>query len=373
MTQRHVRHVLGKDVHWQRVLVPAQDPPLAQPRDVRAHHVAVPRGQQRLPGLAPRPRRVEHLGVELPHPVDQRIRQRVRPRVWQRLLPRVRARILLRSRQRSRRHSRQTVRQRLRQRTRRCVRIALPGHGAPHARQIRRAQERHRRHVSRHPSMPVRERNDQAVHVQPPPALARHVSHRPDHVDPHGLQQRRRRVQPRCRVVVAADDHHVQRRQPPPRLGQELVPARLRLRWWIRRIEHVPRDHQRIHRLRDQRLHQPAQEPLVLVVARHVMQRMPQVPVRRMQETHSNPDLTTWVRRPDCRAPVWAARALADPVPGVRRPVPGSHQFPCRSRARYPSKYAYFQRMTQRKKSIYTSPVQLVWTPPRGTWYGCDS
>ena len=66
-----------------------------------------------------------------------------------------------------------------------------------------------------------------------------------DHVHAELAQHRRRRAEPRRRVVVARDRDDVHRRPRAPRRGEELEPHPLRARRRRRAVEHVARDHQR--------------------------------------------------------------------------------------------------------------------------------
>ena len=73
MPERHVGDVLREEIVGKRVLVAAQDAPLAELRERGAGHVEVAHPQDRLPGRTPSARTLEDLAVDGPHSLHQGI------------------------------------------------------------------------------------------------------------------------------------------------------------------------------------------------------------------------------------------------------------------------------------------------------------
>ena len=99
-------------------------------------------------------------------------------------------------------------------------------------------------------------------------------------------QHRAGRAEPRRRVVVAGDRDDVHRRPPSPRRREQLEPHSFRARRRGRAVEHVSRDHQHVRCLALAGLEQPRQEGGVLVLARHLLERVPEVPVGCVEQPH---------------------------------------------------------------------------------------
>jgi hypothetical protein len=147
-------------------------------------------------------------------------------------------------------------------------------------RRIDRPQERYRRDQPAPPS----DRNQDPVEIQRTLPGARQAA---DHVHAELAQHRRRRPQLRRRIVVPRDRDHIHRRPGPPQCRKKIEPHSLRRGRRRRAVEHIAGDHQRIRRLSPTHPEQPAQERLVLVLARDLApERMPQMPVGRVDDPH---------------------------------------------------------------------------------------
>ena len=116
-------------------------------------------------------------------------------------------------------------------------------------------------------------------------AAARHTA---DDVDSEGREHGVRRVEARGGVVVAAHDDDAQVRKPAPRLAQEPEPGLLGTRGRVGGVEDVAGDQQRVDPLLVDRVQQPVEEAAMLDVPRHVVQRMAEMPVGRVQEAEES-------------------------------------------------------------------------------------
>ncbi len=152
--------------------------------------------------------------------------------------------------------------------------------------EIPRAQVRHRRHQRADRAAGVAQRHHQRPGVDRAVGVA---PDRADHVDAGRGQERRRRGQARRRVVVAGDRHHLQVRPAPVGLGQKAVPGRQRSGRRVAGVEHVAADQHRVDGLGRDRVAQPVEERRVLAIARQIVQRVPEVPIRRVQDPQHGP------------------------------------------------------------------------------------
>jgi hypothetical protein len=160
------------------------------------------------------------------------------------------------------------------------ARVALAGAAEV---ELPRAQERHRRRPRAHDPGVVGQRHQQAVGVQPTVGAARQG---PDDVGADPGQDRRRRGQPGRRVVVAGDRHHGRGRSPAMDLGEEAEPRGQGARGRVAGVEHVAGHQHRVDRLGLDHVQEPGHEGRVLAIPRQLVQRVAQVPVRRVQDPH---------------------------------------------------------------------------------------
>ena len=191
--------------------------------------MAVAGREERLAGLAARPRRVEHRAVDAADPVDERVE-------------------------------------------------ASTG---SHHRQVRGAQEGHRGDPRRHLAAAVGERDHELLGVDRRAAAAPQPRHRADDPHPDVPEHRVGRAEAGRRVVVAGDHEHVEPGHARPRARRRSrVELRLRARGRVRGVEDVAGDDERVHLLALEHVEQEREEARVLVLARVPVQRVPEVPVR---------------------------------------------------------------------------------------------
>jgi len=131
------------------------------------------------------------------------------------------------------------------------------------------------------------QRHQQPLEVECP-LRARQSAHHPD---TEGCEERVRGIEAGGRVVVAANDDDIELGQLAAGAGDEVVPGRLGLGAGIGGVEDVTRDEERVDALGLEGVEEPAQEGGMLGLPRDVIERMPQVPIRRVQQTHPVPPL----------------------------------------------------------------------------------
>jgi hypothetical protein len=110
--------------------------------------------------------------------------------------------------------------------------------------------------------------------------------HAADHPDAERAQDEIGRVEAARRIVVTPDDDDLQAGQTRHRAPDEVVQLLLRARRRIGRVEDVAGDEQHVHRLVFQGLEQPRKKLGVLELAIVVVQRVTEVPIRRVQQAH---------------------------------------------------------------------------------------
>lgn len=232
MAEGDIGQVVGEEIGGQCVLVATEDPTLAHLAEPSVGHVAMAGGKQRLPRPTALPCGGDYVGIDLPHPLDQRVGLFVQP---------------------------------------------------TEVRQIGDPEIGHRRHPGGHLPLGVVERGQETLEVELAVGPARQTT---DHEDVEGGEDGSRCIEAGGGIVVAPHHHDVEGGEAPPGPGQEAVPQFLCRGRGVDRFEDVPGMDQCIDPVPFEGIEQPIEKMSVFELPRMLVKGLAKVPVGGVEKAH---------------------------------------------------------------------------------------